>query len=200
MVETGNWKIIHTISRATTIMAEGEVEEWARTKDLFLTEEGYFSIITRKTAFLISAATQIGAILGNVSEEKEEALTKFGMDLGIAFQLIDDNLDYTSNNSGKEIGIDLQEGKITLPLIFTLNRCDLEEKASIQETVESDPITKEAFSRVVDIIERHQGVQYTREKAKEYVERAKGHLHLFPDSKEKEALNTLANYVLERRL
>jgi len=200
MVETGNWKIIHTISRATTIMAEGEVEEWARTKDLFLTEEGYLSIITRKTAFLISAATQIGAILGNVSEEKEEALTKFGMDLGIAFQLIDDNLDYTSNNSGKEIGIDLQEGKITLPLIFTLNRCDLEEKASIQRTVESDPITKDAFSRVVDIIERHRGVQYTWEKAKEYVERAKGHLHLFPDSKEKEALNTLANYVLERRL
>ena len=200
MVETGNWKIIHTISRATTIMAEGEVEEWARTKDLFLTEEGYLSIITRKTAFLISAATQIGAILGNVSEEKEEALTKFGMDLGIAFQLIDDNLDYTSNNSGKEIGIDLQEGKITLPLIFTLNRCDLEEKASIQRTVESDPITKDAFSRVVDIIERHRGVQYTWEKAKEYVERAKGHLHLFPDSKEKETLNTLANYVLERRL
>ncbi|HMK51577.1 MAG TPA: polyprenyl synthetase family protein, partial [Thermodesulfobacteriota bacterium] len=74
MVESGNWKIIHTISRATTIMAEGEVEEWARTKDISLTEEGYLSIITGKTAYLISAATQIGAILGQVSEEQEGAL------------------------------------------------------------------------------------------------------------------------------
>jgi len=200
MVESGNWKILHTISRATTIMAEGELEELIRTKDLSLTEEGYLSIITRKTAYLISAAIQIGAILGNVSEEKEEALTKFGMDVGIAFQLIDDNLDYTSNESGKETGIDLQEGKITLPLIFALNHCNPDEKAFIQKTVKSDSITNDAFCRVAEIIERYHGIQYTWEKARGYVERAKNFLHLFPDSKEKEALCTLANYVLERRL
>jgi octaprenyl-diphosphate synthase len=202
MVESGNWKIIHTISRATTTMAEGEVEEWARTKDLFLTEEGYLSIITRKTAHLISAATQIGAILGNVPEEKEKALTEFGMHVGIAFQLIDDHLDYTSNEEefGKKIGIDLQDGKITLPLIFTLHHCNQEEEAFIRRTVESNPITKDDFFRVVEIIERHDGIQYTYQKAKEYVERAKAHLHLFPDSKEKEALYALANYVLKRRL
>jgi octaprenyl-diphosphate synthase len=200
MVESRNWEILHTISRATTIMAEGELEELVRTNDLSLTEEGYLSIIARKTAYLISAATQIGAILSNVSEEKEEALTKFGMDVGIAFQLIDDNLDYTSKKSGKKIGIDLQEGKITLPLIFTLRSCNEDERNFIQETVNSHPITKRAFSRVVEIIDRNQGVQYTWEKAQGYVERAKGHLHLFPNSKEKEALSTLANYVLERRL
>jgi octaprenyl-diphosphate synthase len=200
MVESGNWKILHTISRATTIMAEGELEELIRTKDLSLTEEGYLSIITRKTAYLISAAIQIGAILGNVSEEKEKALTKFGMDVGIAFQLIDDNLDYTSNESGKETGIDLQEGKITLPLIFALNHCNPDEKAFIQKTVKSDSITNDAFCRVAEIIERHQGIQYTWEKAKGYVEGAKDYLRLFPDSKEKEALYSLANYVLERRL
>jgi octaprenyl-diphosphate synthase len=200
MVESGNWKILHTISRATTIMAEGELEELIRTKDLSLTEEGYLSIITRKTAYLISAAIQIGAILGNVSEEKEEALTKFGMDVGIAFQLIDDNLDYTSNESGKETGIDLQEGKITLPLIFALNHCNPDEKAFIQKTVKSDSITNDAFCRVAEIIERYHGIQYTRERAKGYVEGAKDYLRLFPDSKEKEALYSLANYVLERRL
>jgi octaprenyl-diphosphate synthase len=202
MVESGNWKIIHTISRATTVMAEGEIEEWARTKDLSITEEGYLSIITRKTAYLISAATQIGAILGNVSEEKEEALAKFGMDVGIAFQLIDDNLDYTSNEEdfGKKIGIDLQDGKITLPLIFTLRHCDRDEKAFIQETVDSHSITKKTFFRVVEIIDRYHSVQYTLEKAREYVEKAKGHLHLFPNAKEKEALCALADYVLERRL
>jgi octaprenyl-diphosphate synthase len=200
MVESGNWKILHTISRATTIMAEGELEELIRTNDLSLDEETYLSIIARKTAYLISAATQIGAVLGEASEEKEEALAQFGMNLGIAFQLIDDNLDYTSNNSGKKIGIDLQDGKITLPLIFTLRSCDKAERAFIHETVNSLPITEKAFSRVGEIIDRHRGVHYTWEKAKEHVERAKDHLHLFPNSKEKEALYTLADYVLERRL
>ena len=200
MVESRNWEILHTISRATTIMAEGELEELVRTNDLSLTEEGYLSIIARKTAYLISAATQIGAILSKVSEEKEEALTKFGMDVGIAFQLIDDNLDYTSKKSGKKIGIDLQEGKITLPLISTLRSCNEDERNFIQETVNSHPITKRGFSRVVEIIDRNQGVQYTKEKAQGYVERAKSHLHLFSNSKEKEALNALADYVLERRL
>ena len=202
MVESGNWKILQTISRATTIMAEGELEELIRTNDLSLTEEGYLSIITRKTASLISAATQIGAILGNVSEEKEWGLTEFGLNVGIAFQLIDDHLDYTSNEEefGKKIGIDLHDGKITLPLIFTLHHCDQKEEAFIRETVESNPITKDAFFRVVEIIERYRGIQYTCEKAKEYVEKAMGYLHLFPSSKEKEALYALANYVLDRRL
>jgi octaprenyl-diphosphate synthase len=200
MVESRNWKILHTISKATTIMAEGELEELIRTNDLSLTEEGYLSIITRKTASLISAATQIGAVLGNVSEEKERALSEFGMNVGIAFQLIDDNLDYTSKKSGKKIGIDLQEGKITLPLIFTLKHCDEGEKAFIQETVNSHPITKKAFFRVVEIIERHQGIQYTWEKAKQYVEGAKDYLRLFPDSKEREVLYALADYVVERKL
>jgi len=200
MVESNNWRILHTISDATTIIAEGELEELIRTNDLSLTEEKYLSIIARKTAHLISAATQIGAIVGNAPEEREEALAKFGMDVGIAFQLIDDNLDYISHKSGKKIGIDLQEGKITLPLIFTLKNCDPGEKALIQETVNAQPITKKAFFRVLEIIERYRGVQYTQEKAREYVERAKEYLQLFPNSREKKALCTLADYVLERKL
>ena len=202
LVQSGNWNILQTISKATTIMAEGELEELIKTNDLSLTEDGYLSIITRKTASLISAATQIGAILGNVPEEKERALSEFGMNVGIAFQLIDDHLDYTSNEEefGKKIGIDLQDGKITLPLISTLRHCNQEEEAFIRKTVESNPITKDAFFRVVEIIERYHGIQYTWEKAKGYVERAKDYLRLFPNSKEKEALYALANYVLERRL
>jgi octaprenyl-diphosphate synthase len=202
MVENGNLKILRTISKATTLMAEGELEELVKTNDLTLTEEGYLFIIARKTAALISAAAQIGAILGGVSEEREQALSRFGTDIGIAFQLIDDKLDYTSREEefGKKIGIDLQDGKITLPLIFTINHCSEEEKAFIREIVESHPITKEAFFRVVEIIERYNGIHYTWEKAKGYIERAKSHLHLFPNSKEKEALQTLADYVLERRL
>jgi octaprenyl-diphosphate synthase len=202
LVENSNWKILQTISKATTTMAEGELEELIKTNDLSLTERNYLSIINRKTASLISATTQIGAILGNVSKEREEALSLFGRDVGIAFQLIDDNLDYTSNEEefGKKIGIDLQDGKITLPLIFTLNHCDQEEREFIRKTVESHPIKKMAFFRVVKIIEKHHGVYYTLKKAKRYIERAKRHLHLFPKSREKEALFALADYVLERRL
>src|SRR4030042_1666000 len=202
LVQSGNLKILQTICKATTIMAEGELEELIKTNDLSLTEDDYLSIITRKTAFLISAATQIGAILGEVSEEKERALSEFGMNVGIAFQLIDDHLDYTSNEEefGKKIGIDLQDGKITLPLIFTLYHCDQEEEAIIQKTIESNPITKGAYFRVVEVIERYHGIQYTWEREKEYIERAKDCLRPFPNSKEKEALYALADYVLDRRL
>jgi octaprenyl-diphosphate synthase len=202
IVENDNRKILQIISKSTTTMAEGELEELMKTNDLSLTEGKYLSIIARKTASLISAATQIGAILANASREEEQALSEFGIDVGIAFQLIDDNLDYTSNEEefGKKIGIDLQDGKITLPLIFTLNHCGQHEREFIQNTVESRPITKEAFFRVVEIIEKHHGLHYTMEKAKAYVEQGKKHLHLFPQSNEKEALFAMADYVLERRL
>lgn len=202
LVENGNPKILQAIARATTLMAEGELEELIKTNDLSLTEEGYFSIIARKTAALFSAATQIGAILGQAPEEKERAFIDFGMDLGIAFQLIDDSLDYTSREQefGKKIGIDLQEGKITLPLIFVLRQCSEEESALIHEAVLADPVTRESFFKVVRIIEKYRGLNYTWEKAREYVDRAKGHLFFLPDSREKDALFSLSHYVLERRL
>jgi octaprenyl-diphosphate synthase len=202
MVDNGNWKILQAVSRATTLMAEGELEELIRTNDLAQTEEGYLSIIERKTATLFSVATQIGAILGQVSEEKERALANFGMDVGIAFQLTDDALDYTSREEefGKEIGIDLQGGKITLPLIHALRNCTQEEKSLIQKTVDTTPITKEDFLNVGRLIEQYQGNLYTWEKAKQHVEQAKNHLNLFPPSEEREALFTLADYVVERKL
>src|SRR4030067_2201039 len=202
LVENGNRKILQSIARATTLMAEEELQELIKTNDLSLTEEDYLSIIARKTAALFAATTQVGAILGEAPEENEEALTEFGMNLGIAFQLIDDSLDYTSREEefGKKIGIDLQDGKITLPLIFTLSHCKKEEEVFIRETVESDPITKEAFFNVVEIIGRYHGLNYTLEKAKENVKRAKGHLRPFTNSREKEALYLLADYVLERKL
>ena len=201
LVENNNLKILKTVSKATATMAEGELEELLRTNDLSLSERNYLSIITRKTASLISAATQIGGILGNVSKKKERALSQFGANVGIAFQLIDDNLDYTSKEEdfGKKIGIDLQDGKITLPLIFTLIHCEEEEREWIKKTVESHPITKKAFFGVVKIIEKYRGVDYTWNKAKRYVERAKQHLALFPESGEKIALCAMADYVLERR-
>jgi octaprenyl-diphosphate synthase len=202
LVEKGNWEIFQVLSRATTLMAEGELEELIRTDDLSLTEEGYLTIITRKTASLISAAAQIGGILGEVSEERRRALANYGMDVGIAFQLTDDTLDYTSRKEefGKQIGIDLQRGKITLPLIYALKRCTQEEKAFIRETVDGDSLTQDSFLRVIGIIERWNGIHYAWERARDYVAQAKRHLHLFQDSEVRQALFTLADYVIERRL
>ena len=201
-VENGNWEVFRALSRATTLMAEGELEELIKTNDLSLTEENYLSIILRKTAFLISAAAQIGAILGKVSKEKEKALSDFGMDVGMAFQLTDDNLDYTSRKEefGKKIGIDLQDGKITLPLIFTLNQCDEEERTIVRKSVESRPLTEEAFLNVVNMIERYRGIHYTWKRAKAYVEKAKDHLRLFPNSKEREALYSIGRLYLGEKI
>lgn len=202
MVENGDWKILKAISTATTLMAEGEIEELIKTNDLSITEENYLSIVFKKTASLISTATQIGAILGNVSPEKEMAMYEFGKNVGMAFQLIDDKLDYTSKEEefGKKIGIDLQDGKITLPLIIAYKKCDDEEKAFIQNIIESQSIPKEVFLKIVEIIEKYGGIHQTWQKAKQYIEEAKRYLQIFPNSKEKEALLRLADYVLERRL
>ena len=202
LVDAGNWKILQVVSEATTLMAEGELAELIKTNDVDLGEEEYLSIIRRKTACLISAATQIGAILAAVSDEKEKALAEFGMGLGIAFQLTDDLLDYTSREEefGKKIGIDLQEGKITLPLIFALTRCTGAERRFIREKVESRPLRKEAFFEVVEIIERYRAIDDTRARAQSYVGQAKERLNLFAPSLEREALNAMADYVLERKL
>jgi octaprenyl-diphosphate synthase len=143
----------------------------------------------------------VGAILGGASEEKEKYLSEFGMHMGIAFQLIDDLLDYTSKEVDfvKKIGIDLQDGKITLPLIFTLHQCTAEERAFIQRTVDSPLITKDAFLEMVKIIERSSRSPLYL-KAKEYVDRQSGPPSCFPVSKERDASHAMADYILERKL
>jgi octaprenyl-diphosphate synthase len=200
MVDDGDLKILNTISRATTRMAEGEIQELMRTSDLSLTEEEYLSIVTSKTASLISATCQIGAILAGVDGKKEQALADFGMNLGIAFQCMDDSLDYTSTEKefGKEIGIDLQGGKITLPLIHTLRSCSPPEMQELVKIILSETPDKPAFFSVVNLINKYGGIEYTLEKARRYVAKAKGYLDCFHPSREKTALLAMANYVVER--
>ncbi len=200
MVGDGDLKILNIICRATIQMAEGEIQELMKASDLSVTEGEYLSIITNKTASLISATCQIGAILGGVDGKREQALANFGMNLGIAFQLMDDSLDYTSTEKrfGKEIGIDLQGGKITLPLIHTLRSCSPSEREKVVGIVLSESADERSFLSVVDLINSYGGIEYTLEKAREYVAKAKGDLDCFDPSREKTALLTMANYVIER--
>ncbi|MBW2120827.1 MAG: polyprenyl synthetase family protein [Deltaproteobacteria bacterium] len=201
MVRDGDIRILQVLSDASTKLAEGEIQELIKTSDLSLAEEGYITIVNRKTAALISAACRIGAILGGVGPDKEAAMSDFGLNLGIAFQLVDDTLDYISDEKefGKTIGIDLKEGKVTLPLIHTLRKCTAEERNRLEEAFFSDPITQEDFMLVAEMIDRHGGTDYKVERAKSFVARAKHCLAGYDPSPAKTAILALADYVVERK-
>lgn len=201
MVAAGSLDVLRVMSQATTIIAEGEVLQLLGTGDVELTEERYIEVVKAKTAVLLSAACQCGAILGNAPEQLEKALSDFGMDLGIAFQLMDDILDYTATEEqfGKSIGHDLEEGKITLPLIHALKQCTKEETGFITEIVQQeDELSYEDFSRVSALVKHYGGIDYTITQARKAVDACTLHLEQFPDSVPKQALLELAEYVVTR--
>jgi len=200
MVREGNLNILRTLSEATTQMAEGEVLQLIGTSDVDLDEKRYIEVVKNKTAVLLSAASRCGAILGDCSPAAEEALAAYGMDLGIAFQLMDDALDYVADQSefGKECGHDLLEGKVTLPLIHTLSRCTAEERAKVTAIVEQEVLPSEDLRYVVELIHSYDGIDFTRKRAKVLVESAKSHLATFAECPAKEAMHRLADYVISR--
>lgn len=201
MIDDGDLKILRALSGATTMIAEGEVLQLISSTDMEITEERYIEVVKNKTAILLATACQTGAILGKVSPEHEAALTDFGMKLGIAFQLIDDSLDYTSSEEqfGKSIGHDLEEGKITLPLIHTLKNCAPAERDEIAAIIGKDLLLKDDFTKVFGLVHKHGGIEYTLRTAHDYVESSKAHLDVFEDSAAKTALKGLADYVLTRQ-
>ena len=170
------------------------------TGDLGLTEEQYINVVRSKTAILMSAACEAGAILGAAPQNQQQALADFGMDLGIAFQLMDDLLDYvaTEEEFGKSIGHDLEEGKITLPLIHTLRRCSDTERSVISAVVEKDEMSMDDFRAVSGLVKQYGGIAYTVDEAHSYIIRCKGHLDQFASSPVREALHSLAEYVVTR--
>jgi len=202
LVDDGDLRILEVVSRATTKMAEAEVAQLINTADIDLSEEDYTEVIVNKTATLISVATRIGAILGEVDEEQEEALSSFGLKLGVAFQLTDDNLDYIAREGelGKTIGHDLADGKVTLPLIHTLRQCRPEEREELREIVlsHSDALGNGHLQRAKDLIDKYEGIDYTRSAALRYAREAKGKLSSFPWALEKDALTSLADYAVAR--
>jgi octaprenyl-diphosphate synthase len=200
MVRTGSLPILQALSDATTNMAEGEVLQLISTCDLDLSEERYMQVVRDKTAVLIAAACRCGGILGEVSAAQEQALQEFGMDLGIAFQFMDDALDYVADQAefGKACGHDLEEGKMTLPLIETLRHCSLEERDRVEAIVEKELLSDEDLEEVITLIHQYDGIDYTRKRAKELVESAKQRLTVFQDGEAKQALEILADYVVSR--
>ncbi len=201
MAADGNHEILRTISTATTALSEGEILELLKTSDISTTEEEYFEVIGNKTAVLFSAACEIGAILGETTDNKRTALRDFGYDLGLAFQLTDDILDYMSldNVLGKQVGTDLKEGKVTLPLIYALRKAKKREKTSIERIVNKSSMTPGDFERTRAIIEKYGGIDYTAEVTGRYVDSARSRLDVFEPSPYKEALLVLSDYMLTRK-
>ena len=200
MVANGDLNILRVLADATTQIAEGEVLQLICTSDVDITEERFIKVVVCKTAVLLAAACQAGAILGNASPEQEAALSAFGMDLGIAFQLMDDTLDYVADEKefGKNIGHDLEEGKITLPLIEALRLCSEDERELVSEIVIKEELNRDDFDQVFEIVTRFGGIEYTINKARNYITSAKSHLGIFDDSPIRAALYQLADYVVTR--
>ena len=200
LTEIGNINILKLISQMGNIMSEGEVFQLIKRGDINLTEEEYLNIIEKKTAVLISAACATGAILGSASQKKIDALSQFGKNAGMAFQITDDILDYMARGEefGKSIGKDLEEGKITLPLIFTIKQSTAEEKNKIKEILTRQKSSQKAAREILRLIKKYDGIAYSLECAKKFIREAQTQLNVFPECLEKDQLNTVAEYILSR--
>ncbi len=202
MAEDNQPEIIQLLSTTTHVMSEGEVFQLIMCGEVNLTESDYRKIIEKKTSILISAACALGGYLGNASPRQIEALKAFGLRLGSAFQITDDTLDYVAREEefGKEIGKDLQEGKMTLPLITTLQRCTPEEKAFLETSLAERKTREIPVQEILALIQRYGGITAALDEAETLIQEGRAYLADLPEAPAKEALLTISDYVLKRNL
>ena len=200
--EVGDIAIVQLMSKMTNIMSEGEVFQLMKCGDTSLTEEEYLSIVEKKTAVLMSAACGSGAVLGGASQAKIEALEQYGCKIGMAFQITDDTLDYMAKEEdfGKSIGKDLEEGKMTLPLIYTLVKCTQAERDMVKTTIEKKSFTTDTIRDIFSLIQKSGGIDYSLNRAEQFICEAKDGLKVFADCREKEHLDAVAEYILSRKI
>jgi octaprenyl-diphosphate synthase len=198
MVRTGNMRVMEILSKTTTAIAEGEVLQLLNCNNPETTEAKYLEVIARKTAILFSTAARLSAVISSVSAETEENLASYGQHLGIAFQLIDDALDYKANQEelGKNLGDDLAEGKPTLPLIYAIQNGSQSEAETIINAIKNG--NREAFNEVYAIVQRTKAIDYTERRADEEALKAIQALDVLPASEYKDALVLLAQFSVQR--
>jgi octaprenyl-diphosphate synthase len=200
MVEDGSLKVLAILSKAAATIAEGEVLQLVTQNDLSTSEARYLEVIQGKTAALFAAACQIGAVVADRPEREEAALSAYGMNLGIAFQLVDDALDYVADQAtlGKTIGDDFREGKITLPVLVAFLAGDEPERAFWQRTVEALEQTDDDLDHAMRLIAEHGAIEVTLQSAQRFVQEAKAALTVFPDGPIRRALADVADYTVQR--
>ena len=198
MVDIGDLNIMEILSHATNTIAEGEVQQLANLRNLGLTEQTYLEVIWRKTAMLFQAASHTAAVLAGANKATETAMKNYGPHLGLAFQLIDDLLDYEGNseNLGKNIGDDLAEGKVTLPLIIAMKNGNKNQTSLIREAIKSGGI--ENLSAILGIVNDSGGITYTYGKAASEKDKTLASIMDLPSSVYKTSMENLVDFVIQR--
>jgi octaprenyl-diphosphate synthase len=199
MVDAGDMRIMRTLAEATNVIAEGEVQQLMNMHDASLSEEDYVRVIRSKTAKLFEASARLAALLSQSPPEVEAACADYGQALGTAFQVIDDVLDYDGDvaEMGKNLGDDLREGKVTLPLIIAMQRGTEQERQTLQQAIETGGTEK--MAEIVAIVQRTGALDATRASAAVEAQRAVDALSVLPDTPYREALLKLASQLLGRR-
>ncbi|MGQ4275299.1 polyprenyl synthetase family protein [Terrihabitans sp. B22-R8] len=199
MVEVGSLRCLDILSTAATVIAEGEVMQLAAAKNIATTEDEYLAVIRAKTAALFAAACEVGPALTG-ARDQENACRAYGANLGIAFQLVDDALDYGGREAklGKKVGDDFREGKITLPVIFAVRRGSPGERDFWKRTLEAGQADDEALGTAIDLLHRHGAIDETLARARHYGTMARDALALFPDSEPKRAMLDVVDFVTAR--
>lgn len=199
-VENKEYELLEIVSEAVKEMAEGELLQIEKSRKLDITEETYFTIIYKKTATLIASCTAAGAKSAKATNKEMQNLKKFGEYAGIAFQIKDDLFDYQKTNlTGKPTGNDIQEKKMTLPLIYALNNSSKSEKKRILKIIQKHNTNKEKVREIIAFVKTKGGLEYTEQKMIEYKNKATDLLTDFPPSKYKDALIHLLEYVITRK-
>jgi octaprenyl-diphosphate synthase len=195
-----HFKVLDVLIEATRKMIEGELIQLTLNGDLDITEKQHLDISMRKTAFLFSACSQLGAILGSADQEQEELLRLYGLNVGLAFQLVDDVLDLTSNESvlGKPVGSDLKEGKLTLPLIYLMRDGAPQYRDLVQKALRENNSDSSTRDEILQLVREYHVADRVLQKAHDYAEKARVCLEDFPPSRARDALLAIPDYIVER--
>ncbi|MCE4225237.1 polyprenyl synthetase family protein [Methylobacterium sp. C25] len=200
MVEVGSLRALDILSSAATVIAEGEVMQLTAAKNTETSEDEYLAVIRGKTAELFAAACEVGPVLAERPRAEQAACRSYGMNLGIAFQLVDDVLDYggTSASLGKNVGDDFREGKITLPIVLAFRRGSEEERTFWRRTLQDGEINEGDLETALGILRRHRALEDTTERARHYGAMARDALALFPNGPVKTALLQVVDFCIAR--
>ena len=200
MVETGSPAVLNILANASAIIAEGEVLQLRSAKNLAIDEREYLNVITAKTAALFAAAGEAGAVAAGAERLQSDAMRDYGHHLGIAFQLVDDALDYSGRQAvmGKAVGDDFREAKVTLPVILSLSRASEDERRFWRKTIEVGIQEEGDLSRAIELLERGGALAETIERARAYARAAREALAVCPESEIKSAFADVADFVVER--
>ncbi len=201
-VRLQNQRVMDVLSETTTTMSEGEVLQLMQIQNADITEADYYRLVECKTGVLISASCRLGAIISKAPLSQEDALTAYGKKLGLAFQITDDTLDYAADQKqlGKALGKDLDEGKVTLPLIYLIREANEEERGRLRGILQAEVVTDRDLADTLGLMETYGSVNEALAVAQAFSNEAKAALTVFPDSAPRQALMALADYVVQREM